>query len=179
LSPLMRRNAGDRVAQKLAALRRIAATPTQSLTTKQRYLLTQTVDSYPALRGAEAERYAEQIEQQPEEIRNMIPRTYEQVFEEGQQAGHQAGHQLGVQEGHQLGVQEGRQLGVQEGRQLGVQEGIQEGRRAMLIRMIEQRFGAMDATARAHLDAIDDPDTLDQLAERLFEVPSVEMLLKV
>ncbi|MEM6455800.1 MAG: hypothetical protein AAF772_11945 [Acidobacteriota bacterium] len=177
LSPLMRRNAGDRVAQKLAALRRIA-TATEPLTTEQRYLLTQTVDSYPPLRGAEAERYAEQIEQQPEEIRDMIPRTYEQVFEEGQQAG----HQLGIQEGRQLGVQEGRQLGVQEGRQLGVQEGrqlgVQEGRRAMLIRMIEQRFGTMADDARARLDAIDDPDVLDRMAERLFEVSSVEMLLE-
>ncbi|MEM6453947.1 MAG: hypothetical protein AAF772_02525, partial [Acidobacteriota bacterium] len=54
LSPLMRRNAGDRVAQKLAALRRVAtANATQSLTTKQRYLLTQTINSYPALHGAE------------------------------------------------------------------------------------------------------------------------------
>ncbi|MEM6456230.1 MAG: hypothetical protein AAF772_14130, partial [Acidobacteriota bacterium] len=145
--------------QKLAALRRVAtANATQSLTTKQRYLLTQTINSYPALHGAEAERYAEQIEQQPEEIRNMIPRTYEQVFEEGQQAG----HQLGVQEGHQLGVQ----------------EGIQAGRRVMLIRMIEQRFGAMDDDARARLDAIDDPDALDRLAARLFEVSSVEVLLE-
>ncbi|MEM6453646.1 MAG: hypothetical protein AAF772_00990 [Acidobacteriota bacterium] len=173
LSPLMRRNAGDRVAQKLAALRRpappcaalrriAAANAAQSLTTEQRYLLTQTVDSYPALHGAEAERYAEQIEQQPEEIRDMIPRTYEQVFEEGQQAG----HQLGVQEGPQLGVQEGRQLGVQEGR------------KAMLVRMIEQRFGTMDDAARARLDAIEDPDALDRLAARLFEVSSVEMLLE-
>ncbi|MEM6453677.1 MAG: DUF4351 domain-containing protein [Acidobacteriota bacterium] len=152
LSALMRAGNDDRALQKLTALQRIAAAGNH-LTRQQRYLLAQTVGIYLPLSGNDAKRYAEMIHTQPEEIRNMMPRTYEDVLEEGRQMG----HQLGVQEGHQLGVQEGR--------------------RALLRRQIEHRFGPMTETDRARLDAIDDLDALDRLAERLLDAPSVEALL--
>ncbi|MEM6453544.1 MAG: hypothetical protein AAF772_00480 [Acidobacteriota bacterium] len=65
---------------------------------------------------------------------------------------------------------------LQEGRQLGVQEGRQQ-TRTMLRRLIERRFGPLGADDRSHLDAIDDPDALDGVAERLFDAPSVAALL--
>ncbi|MEM6453836.1 MAG: DUF4351 domain-containing protein [Acidobacteriota bacterium] len=165
LAALMRAGGGDRARQKLAILQRIAAAGNR-LTRQQRYLLTQTVSLYLPLQGADAERYAEMIQEQPEEIQDMIPRTYQQVIEEGRQ--------IGVQEGRQIGVQEGRQIGVQEGRQIGVEEGQQR----IVRRLIERRFGPLSDDDRARLDAIDDPDALDRLAERVFDAPSVAALLR-
>ncbi|MEM6456822.1 MAG: Yae1 family protein [Acidobacteriota bacterium] len=175
LIALMRAGDGDRARQKLDALRRIAAFAKQ-LSSEQRYLLLKTVDTYLTLRGQDAERYAEIMQEQPAEIRDMVPQTYEQFIAEAHQTGVQEGRQLGVQEGRQLGVQEGRQLGVQEGRQLGVQVGEARGRLSLLRRLIERRFGPMSDDERARLDAIDDPDVLDRLAERLLDATSVASL---
>ncbi|MEM6454331.1 MAG: hypothetical protein AAF772_04480 [Acidobacteriota bacterium] len=99
LVALMRAGDGDRVQQKLDAIRRIAAL-TKQLSSKQRYLLLKTIDTYLTLRGRDAERYAETMQEQPEEIRIMAPQTYEEFIADA------------LQEGRQLGVQEGRQLGV-------------------------------------------------------------------
>ncbi|MEM6454902.1 MAG: DUF4351 domain-containing protein [Acidobacteriota bacterium] len=82
----------------------------------------------------------------------MVPQTYEQF----------------IAEAHQTGIQEGRQIGVQEGHRR---------MRALLQRQIEHRFGPLSDDHRARLDAIDDPDALDQLAEQLLDAPSADALL--
>jgi hypothetical protein len=50
-------------------------------------------------------------------------------------------------EGRQAGIEEGRQAGIEEGRQAGIQAGIREGRHegevALLLRLLERRFGAV------------------------------------
>ncbi|WP_070361379.1 transposase [Duganella sp. HH105] len=69
--------------------------------------------------------------------------------------GHQQGLEKGLQEGRQKGLQEGRQKGWQEGRQEGRQEGQQEGQCVLLTELLQQRFGELDAVARARLAAAD------------------------
>ncbi|MEM6454901.1 MAG: hypothetical protein AAF772_07380 [Acidobacteriota bacterium] len=62
LVALMRAGDGDRVRQKLDALRRIA-TLAKQLSSERHYLLLKTVDTYLTLRGQDAERYADIMQQ--------------------------------------------------------------------------------------------------------------------
>jgi hypothetical protein len=51
------------------------------------------------------------------------------------------GEQL-IQQGVQQGIQQGVQQGIQQGVQQGIQQGVQQGERAVLLRLLRQRFGA-------------------------------------
>ncbi|MEM6454332.1 MAG: hypothetical protein AAF772_04485 [Acidobacteriota bacterium] len=46
-----------------------------------------------------------------------------------------------------------------------------------LRRQIERRFGPLSVDHRTRLDAIDDPDALDRVADQLLDAPSVDALL--
>ncbi len=86
-----------------------------------------------------------------QEVRSMLAERVVEWTEEwkrqGLEQGRQEGIQVGRQEGIQVGRQEGVQLGRQEGRQEGVQLGRQEGEVALLLRILERRFGPLaDAT---------------------------------
>jgi flagellar biosynthesis/type III secretory pathway protein FliH len=98
-------------------------------------------------------------------------------LQEGRQEGLQEGLQEGRQEGLQEGRQEGRQEGLQEGRQEGLQEGrqkgLQEGQAAMLLRLLEHRFGALNEEQRTVLQAAA-PERLMCWSERLFTAQSLD-----
>ena len=59
--------------------------------------------------------------------------------------------------------------------QEGMQRGIQQGRRALLCRLLEVKFGELSAHVRERLDAADTV-MLDRLAERLVTARSLEEL---
>lgn len=65
---------------------------------------------------------------------------------------------------------------VAEGRTEGLDEGRTEGLRQMLRRFLEKRFGPLSATARERLEAIDDPEALDRLGDRIFDARSLDEL---
>ena len=69
--------------------------------------------------------------------------------------------QEGLQEGIQEGLQKGLQKGRQEGRQAGLQEGRQQEAAALSLRLLARRFGPLDSTTTARIEAL----VLDQLKD--------------
>jgi len=85
------------------------------------------------------------------------------------------GRQEGWQKGSQEGWQKGSQEGWQKGSQDGWQKGRQEGEAAVLLRLVERRFGPPSEAVRQRIrDA--DAETLLIWAERLFTADSLEEL---
>jgi predicted transposase/invertase (TIGR01784 family) len=75
-------------------------------------------------------------------------------------------------EGRQEGLQEGRQEGLQEGRQ----EGRQEGEAAVLLRLIQLKFGPPDVGTRLRVEGAP-TETILRWAERILTAQSLEELL--
>jgi hypothetical protein len=59
------------------------------------------------------------------------------------------------EEGRLLGLKEGLKKGIQEGRKKGVQEGRQEGEASLLLRLLERKFGRLDARTRKRIRSAD------------------------
>ncbi len=72
-----------------------------------------------------------------------------------------------------LGQAEAR--GVEKGMERGIAQGVEQMRRVVL-RQIEQRFGAVPARVRRKIEAIDSLEPLVDLAERVLVVDSVSEL---
>ena len=73
-------------------------------------------------------------------------------------------------------LEQGRQQGWQRGHQSGRQEGWQKGQAALLLRLIERRFGAPPAALQARIAAAD-AETLLLWSERILTADSLEALL--
>lgn len=71
------------------------------------------------------------------------------------------------------GLKEGRRIGRKEGRKEGIEEGSVEGRkqeaRRLLLRLGARRFGTPDAAVVAAIEAINDVDRIEALAERVVD----------
>ncbi|MCX6359882.1 MAG: DUF4351 domain-containing protein [Armatimonadetes bacterium] len=104
-----------------------------------------TVDEQDALNQALADAI---VGGRHEEVNEMTMTGAEALLREG--------HRLGVDEGRRLGVDEGRRLGVNEGRQIGVDEGRKEAAHAMLIRLLERRFGPLSDERRVRIAMLSD-----------------------
>jgi predicted transposase/invertase (TIGR01784 family) len=74
------------------------------------------------------------------------------------------------------GVQQGLQQGVQQGLQQGVQQGVQQGGAAMLLRLIERRFGPPSEQVRERVTRAD-PNTLLQWSDRILDANSLDEVL--
>ena len=73
-------------------------------------------------------------------------------------------------------MREGIEIGRREGRQEGREEGRAEGERAVVLRQMQRRFGAIPDWAKQKIDAMSLADLQD--AElRLLDAPDLEDLL--
>ncbi len=79
---------------------------------------------------------------------------------------------------YQAIIQRGKAAGKLEGIQEGIQEGKLEGVREVILRLGSKRFGEPAAAIRDALEAIQDLEQLEQLADRLLEVESWQELLQ-
>jgi hypothetical protein len=70
-----------------------------------------------------------------------------------------------------------KQQGLQEGIEQGIHRGRKEGEAALLLRLLERRFGPLDETLRQRLQAAD-AETLLNWGERLFHADSAEEVLR-
>ena len=86
-----------------------------------------------------------------QEVRNMLAARAEKWT----QAWLQQGRADGLHAGRQEGLQAGRQEGLQAGRQEGLQAGRQAGEAALLLRLLERRFGALPETVEQRVLAAD------------------------
>lgn len=59
----------------------------------------------------------------------------------------------------------------------GRNEGLAEGRRELLVRLVERRFGELPPSAQDRISAADDP-TLERWADRLFTAQTLTDLLE-
>jgi hypothetical protein len=102
------------------------------------------------------------------EVRNMLATRAEawkqQWLLEGEQKGRQEGHR------------EGEQKGRQEGRQEGRQKGRQEGEAALLLRLLERRFGVLPGWARDRIAAADTA-ALEEWGLRVLDAASLDDVL--
>ena len=74
--------------------------------------------------------------------------------------------QEGREEGLQLGIQEGRQEGRQEGLQEGLQQRLKD-QRQILMTIMQAHFPDLVSLAKKQINAIQDPDMLQQMVLQL------------
>ena len=165
LAALMRTPRGyrHRARLRVACLRRIAAA--RQLNEAERFLLFNFVATYLQLEGRAEQEYQALLDRSANrEVREMTMTWAEKMQAEGFTAGRQEGRQ----EGHREGQREGRQ----EGRR----EGLLEGRRELLLDLVQRRFQRVPAELAQRIGAIDSPQRLTRLAERVYEVESLDQL---
>ncbi len=66
---------------------------------------------------------------------------------------------------------------IREGIEIGRREGRKEGERALMLRQVEKRFGAIPEWAQQKIDAMSSTD-LEDAALRLLDAASLEELLR-
>ncbi|MEG5035734.1 Rpn family recombination-promoting nuclease/putative transposase [Microcoleus sp. AT3-D2] len=103
-----------------------------------------------------------------EEQRGIITRGVEEGLERAvERAVERARDQL---------MQEGRQAGMQEGRQEGIQEGIQAGQRALILRLLERRVGAVNPDVVSRIGELS-VEQLESLVEEVVGFSSLSDLM--
>ena len=110
-------------------------------------LLTNVVETYLKLDEAESKAF-ETLVASPEgaEVREMIS-----VYE-------------------QRGIEKGIERGIEQG----IEQGIERGRRAVLIRLMQQKFGALPDTIVLRIEAITNAVELDRLTDSILTANSIE-----
>ena len=107
------------------------------------------------------------------QMREEIMSTARQLREEGIREG----LQLGIQKGIQKGIEKGIQKGLRQGMERGREEGHRQRARAVLVRLLEQRFGSLDEESRSRIESADLP-ALERWTDRILEVDSPEQLFE-
>lgn len=74
--------------------------------------------------------------------------------------------------GMEKGLQQGRQQGRQEGLQEGIQEGRQVGEAALIIRLLQRRFGELSVDLKEHITRLD-LSRLESLGDALLDFQSM------
>ena len=70
-----------------------------------------------------------------------------------------------------------RLVGVQQGMQQGIERGRAEGERALVLRLIQYRFGELLAALRLRLEGASEAE-LERLADQVLDATSVHDLLQ-
>ena len=79
----------------------------------------------------------------------------------------------------ELGIQDVRDVRMsmtERWRREGLEEGRAEGTRDLVLRLLRQRFGELSAEARRRVGAIASAEELGRLAEKVYQVESLEEL---
>ena len=76
-----------------------------------------------------------------------------------------------------VGVQQGMQQGVEQGIERGIERGRLEGERALVLRLIQHRFGELPAALSLRLEGASQAE-LEHLAERVLDATSLDDLFQ-
>jgi hypothetical protein len=151
LAALMRTGKRSRAQHKIECLRRIAAA---DLPANHRYLLGNWVQTYLQLKGRQAEEY--------DRLRNLgvnrEVKAMQMTWAERMEAEY---------------TRKGIEQGLAEGLAEGLGKGI-EALRGVVLRLLKQRFGPVPETVRSKVEAIQEIEPLSHLAERVYEVDSID-----
>jgi len=105
------------------------------------------------------------VEQQRLEMQQQVQRQVEQQVQQQLLDAQKDAERRGERQGEQRGEQRGRQLGEERGRQ--------QGEAALLLRLLERRFGAVPASARDRVLAADTV-TLEEWGVRMLDAATLE-----
>jgi hypothetical protein len=109
-------------------------------------------------------------------VRNMLATRAEKWIEEWKQAGLQQGLQEGRLQGLERGLEQGLEKGLEQGLERGLEQGRQKGEAALLLRLLERRFGPLPPpTAERVLTA--DTMALEAWGLRIFDAQSLDDLM--
>ena len=165
LAALAKPGALGRARVKFEALRTIA---NAKLRQHHRLLLMNCVETYLPLKGRDAEEYASLTSAQKSPEMKAMQMTWADRIEA-----------KGVKKGLATGLEKGRKQGLK----LGLEKGIERGSmaaadrlRRTVVRQLRQRFGRVPAPLRKRLAAIRTVEELGSIADRIFEVQSIEEL---
>ena len=92
-------------------------------------------------------------------------RFYQDTFNEGRQEGLEQGLEQGFHNGIELGIKQGIENGVRKGRE--------EGEAALLLRILERRFGPLSIDVKQRI-ASTDAETLLTYGERVLDAASLD-----
>jgi hypothetical protein len=158
---LMRPGSWSRAELKLECLRRIATSDVVGL---RKQMLVDWVETYVQLTEQDARELQRLLELEGnEEIKAMELTWLGQAEARGMEKGIQRGKKEGIREG------------IAQGTETATRQAVGRMRRVVL-RQIEQRFGAIPTKVRRKVEAIDSLEPLADLAERVFVVGSVDEL---
>lgn len=156
LAALMRAGAWAPSRHKLECLRPIARA---DLDEARRFLLVNCVETYLELDEAETARFETLLAEESNQEVAAMEMTWAEKLEH-----------KGLERGRREGIDEGRREGIDEG----LQQGRREGMRALLLDLLEKRFGPLSRETRQAVGAIDSPQELSRLAERVLEARSLD-----
>ena len=163
---LMRPGSWSRAELMLQCLRRIAKSDVTEL---RKQVLVNWVETYVQLTTQDALELQRLLDLEGNEEIKTMELTW---LGKAEARGMEKGIEQGLERGIKKGRKEGRKEGREEGREEGIAQGVERLRRVVL-RQIEQRFGAVPATVRRKIEAIDSLEPLADLAERVLVVSSV------
>jgi len=146
LAALMHPGSWSPAEHKLRCLRRIARL---RIDEAARYLLVNCVESYLQLEGESREEYERLLAREPTQEVSTMQMTYEQKVEA---------------------------KAMKRGREEGREEGRVEGMRAVVLGLLERRFGPLSAASRATVDSLATADELSGLADRVLDAQSLDEL---
>jgi flagellar biosynthesis/type III secretory pathway protein FliH len=78
----------------------------------------------------------------------------------------------GVKKGLEQGLEQGLEKGLEQGREKGRVEGM----RAVVLGLLDRRFGPLSSATREKLEGIATAEELSRLADRVLDAQSVEDL---
>uniref|UniRef100_UPI0025D65575 hypothetical protein n=1 Tax=uncultured Thiodictyon sp. TaxID=1846217 RepID=UPI0025D65575 len=81
-----------------------------------------------------------------------------------------------IEQGRKEGIEQGIARGRQEGWREGKQKGWQEGEAAMLLRLIDRKFGPPSEPVRERITSAD-PETLLRWSDRILTADSLDAVL--
>jgi flagellar biosynthesis/type III secretory pathway protein FliH len=122
------------------------------------------VETYLPLKGRDAEEYASLASAQESPEIQAMQMTWADKIEA-----------KGIKKGLAAGLEKGREQGLRLGMERGSLAAADRLRRTV-VRQLRQRFGRVPAPLRKRLTAIRMVDELGAIADRIFEVQSIEEL---
>lgn len=89
----------------------------------------------------------------------------------------QRGMERGMQQGLEKGLEQGLKQGLAQGLERGLEQGIRRGEANILLHLLEQKFGPIDAARRQQIEQAD-PDTLLRWSSRVLAEQTIEQVLR-
>ncbi|WP_022947234.1 RpnC/YadD family protein [Methylohalobius crimeensis] len=83
-----------------------------------------------------------------------------------------------VTSAERFGIEKGKQQGLQQGKQQGLQQGLQQGEAAILLRLIERKYGAEAAAACRERVLQADAETLLVWSERILSADTLDEVFR-